>query len=215
VTDRSDGLLPEVSGDILSSLLPGLGPVAGRLGALVRAEWLRNCSKALRAAEIGSGLTREDFAEWVEQEPRAIPLYLKVLWAAGLNGHDKTLKAMGVVLGQAAKATARDDEDRFEDAELALRAMADLTPRHFLVLAELAKSETVVDDNGGEYFGQFAPEYIVEHSGQRTEVVEQCLLNLAAAGLSTSRSVYGGVAYPITDLGRAVVKAVQVPADEI
>ena len=32
-------------------------------------------------------------AEWVKDEQRAIPLYSKILWAAGMNGHDEALKA--------------------------------------------------------------------------------------------------------------------------
>src|SRR5579875_1652871 len=121
-----------MTGEVVSSLIPGIGPMVKRLGDEIAAEWRRNASKALKAAEHASGLSRPDFEEWVRAEPRAIPLYLKVLWAAGTNGHDKTLKAMGAALGAAARATARADTAAFEDAELSLRAMSELTPRHFL-----------------------------------------------------------------------------------
>ncbi len=84
------------------------GPVGSSVGKrmyrAVAAEWQRNRSTALRAAEAATGLTREQIEEWAEAEPRAIPLYLKVLWAAGMNGHDDTLRAMGTVLGASARA---------------------------------------------------------------------------------------------------------------
>lgn len=89
-----------------------------RLARSVTAEWRRNTSNALRAAEAASGRSREDFAEWIKEDVRAIPLYLKVLWAAGMNGHDQTLRAMGAVLGSVAQATARGNNEAFEDRSI-------------------------------------------------------------------------------------------------
>jgi hypothetical protein len=170
-------------------------------------QWNRNRSMALRAAESASGLTREQIQDWAEREPRAIPLYLKVLWAAGMNGHDQTLAAMGAVLGRAARATATGDDSGFETAELALRAMAELSPSHFRVLAVIAAAGPVVSEDGSTSFGACMPEAVAEAAGLNTETTNQCLLNLAAAGLAVSRSVYGGTAYPVSELGLAVLRA--------
>jgi hypothetical protein len=200
-------LIPDIASEIIGSLLPGVGPVALRVANLVTAEWRRNSSTALKAAEDASGLSREDFLDWIRTEPRAVPLYLKLLWAAGTNGHDQTLKAMGAALGEAARATARNDNDGFEDAELALRAMAELTPRHFRSLAALADSQVVVGADGLENYTQFVPSVVVDGTGLRLDVANQCLLNLAGAGLVTSVSVWDGTAYPVTELGRAVIRA--------
>jgi hypothetical protein len=101
------------------------------------------------------------------------------------------------------RATIREG---FADAELALRAMGDLTERHFRVLAVIAKSE-VVGAKGSENYRQFTAEYVATMTGMSEETAHQCLLNLAAAGLSVQRAVMGQPAYPITELGRAVVDA--------
>lgn len=131
MTNHRDELVEDLAGDAVAALIP-MGNILGKpLARSVTAEWRRNTSRALRVAEASSGLSREDFAEWIKADVRGIPLYLKVLWAAGMNGHDQTLRAMGAVFGSAAKATARGDDEAFEEAELALRAMSDLTPRHF------------------------------------------------------------------------------------
>jgi hypothetical protein len=212
VVDPSEALAQEIAGEVVGSLVPGAGPLAQRLGGLVRAEWRRNSSTALRAAENASGLSREDFAEWIESEPRAIPLYLKILWAAGTNGHDQTLKAMGAVLGVAAQATHRGDDDGFEDAELALRAMGDLTPRHFRVLGVIAKSH-LLTEVGTQTHAEFTPAYVAHRSGLHEDIAHQCLLNLTAAGLTTTvpgPGPGGRGAYPLTELGHAVVNAAEI-----
>jgi predicted transcriptional regulator len=138
---------------------------------------------------------------------------LKILWAAGTNGHDQTLSGMGAVLGRAARATQRDDAEAFADAELALRAMADLTERHFRVLAVIAKSE-VLGTARSENYSQFTPKHVAAQTGMGEEIAHQCLLNLAAAGLTVQQQVMGGTAYPITELGRAVLDAASEVGDD-
>jgi hypothetical protein len=181
----------------------------------VRAEWARNRSMALRAALNDTGLTREVMDDWMQRDPRAFPFYLQVLWCAAMNGHDKTLRAMAAVLGVAAHASATEEVDAFDDAELALRAMADLTPRHFRVLAALVQGEVAVSPDGGhENYGQFSPRTIAERAGLDEPVTVQCLVNLTGAGLATQASAYGGMVYPVTELGRAVARAAERVADE-
>lgn len=202
---REQAFGEDVAQDVVGAFVPLANTVGKRLYRAISAEWARNRSTALGSALRASGLSREDFEEWAEREPRAIPLYLKVLWAAGINGHDQTLRAMGAVLGEAARATARGSDDGFEDAELALRAMDDLTPRHFRVLA--AVDEGHVGENRD--MGAFMPEGVSETCGIGQDAAHQCLLNLAAAGLVVSSPVLNGTAYPPTELGRAVMAAAQ------
>lgn len=204
----------EVAGDALAALVPVVGGAIGsRAVRAVREEWRRNASRALRAAEAASGMTRESLAEFIEREPRAIPLYIQVLWAAGSNGHDETLRAMGAVFGRAASASAEQDDDGLEDAELALRAMSALGPRHFRVLRALSDVPLPPEEDEHGNHGASMSDGVAASTGIREEIVDQVLLNLAGAGLARPLSVWGGVAYPISDLGRAVVRAVQEVAD--
>lgn len=201
-----------LAGDALSLVIPFGNSLGHGLMRPLREEWLRNTSMALKAACRSSGLSREDLGEWIGRDSRAVPLYMRVLWAAGMNGHDATLRAMGSVLGQAAQASANADEDALEDAELVLHAMADLGPRHFKVLSVLGDSEIVRTTDGQENFIQFVPPYVAEKSGLRVSVVHQCLVNLAGAGLTETISVLENMAYPMTELGRAVLEASRVVA---
>ena len=114
---------------------------------------------------------------------------------------------MGAVFGHAAKAAAREDIDAFEDAQLALQAMGSLGPRHFRVLDLVNESVLIQTEGGSDNLGQFVPAYVAERAAIRQSVAHQVLVNLAAAGLVDTVSAYGTMAYPITDLGRAVVQA--------
>jgi hypothetical protein len=213
VTEPRDELVEDIAGDAVAALIPMGGTLGKRLARSLTSEWRRNTSNALGAAVEASGLSREDFAEWIAEDGRAVPLYLRVLWAAGMNGHDQTLRAMGAVLGSAAHATARGDDDAFEEAELALRAMSDLTPRHFRVLRVLSEGRVVKAEGAEPNYGQFAPDHVASEAGMRSEVAHQCLLNLAGAGLATTLNLINGIAYPITDLGRAVIMAATAVAE--
>lgn len=209
MTRPDDSLGRDVAQDVTGLLGPIGSSVGKRMYQAVAAEWQRNRSMALRAAEAATGLTREQIEEWAEEEPRAIPLYLKVLWAAGMNGHDDTLRAMGTVLGAAARATAAGDEEGFEIAELALRAMGDLTPRHFRVLAIAAEGVITYREAGEQSLEDLTLDDVAARLSLPSEVVQQCLLNLAGAGLVGTTSVWAGTAYPISELGRAVVHAAE------
>lgn len=206
----TDGNLADnLAGDALGFLLPFGDTIGQRISGVIRKEFSRLTSRALRAAERSSGLTREDLYEWLEREPRAVPLYMKVLWAAGMNGHDATLKAMGAVLGEAATASARGEDEALARAELALQAMSNLGPLHFKVLSVLSESDVIVTEDGGDNFTQFTPAH-VSNEGQMSEpLASQCMLNLANSGLTELTSVFGGNAFPLTDLGRAVLRAAE------
>lgn len=204
-----DHLADGLAGEAMGVIVPFAGPLGARVMRAARAEWTRLTSDALHAAEKRSGLSREDLAEWVESDPRAVPLYLKVLWAAGTNGHDETLRAMGAVLGEAARASAAGEDAGWDQADLALRAMGDLGPLHFRVLAVLDRSVRVATEGGGDNLTQFTPGYVAEQVSMAPEVASQCLMNLASCGLTQLTSVFGDNAFPLTDLGRAVLRAAE------
>jgi hypothetical protein len=211
---EEDDLAEDLGGDLGAALLPFVGGTVGkRFAGAIATEWQRKRSNALRAAECASGLSREDFAEWVEREPRAIPLYLKVLWAAGMNGHDKTLAAMGLVLGRAATATASADGDAFEQAELALSAMDELRPPHFKILDVLVEAIVSVDESGAETRHPTASPDIAVAAGLDEGRTLQCLTNLTGAGLASMHSGYGMLVYRATDLGDAVVEAARAAGE--
>jgi hypothetical protein len=185
-----DHLADSIAGDALGMVIPFGNSLVERLMRPLRREWTRNTSLSIRAAERSSGLTREDLVEWIATDPRAVPLYMKVLWTAGMNGHDATLRSMGAVLGQAAQASRSGEDDAFEDAELVLHAMADLRSRHFKVLWALGEGVVLTSEEGQENFIQFVPTFVAEKAGLRQSVVRQCLINLAGAGLADTISVY-------------------------
>ncbi|MEV8029147.1 hypothetical protein [Cellulosimicrobium funkei] len=198
----ADAAASEVAG----SVIPGFGWLFGRLSARLRAEWQRNTSTALRVAEGVAGMSREDLEDCIAADPDMIPLYMHVLWAAGMNGHDATLRAMGAALGDAARGKRDGRPDGFEEAEDVLRAMRDFTPRHFRALRYIADHAPSPTDETS--VGTFPSTY-AKVSGVEVERSSAILANLAAAGLALPGSTFfgGESGYKVTDLGRAVLYA--------
>jgi hypothetical protein len=178
---------------------------------------------------MACGLSREDLEDLLAEHPETVPLLVQVLYAAGMNGHDETLRAMGASLGLAAHAAEHGQFDALSDIESALRAMRDFDARHFTVLRDLIEHPLGHDAAG-------VPEYeplTVGHVAARTGIAERSVavsaLHLAGAGLVAevpaltidadesqgSPSVYvqefgSGRAYTPTDLGRAVLAAADI-----
>lgn len=105
---------PPLPVDLLASgadaLVPGAGPVLRRGLRAVSQEWSRNHSMALEAAEDASGLTREQLADLLAEDAAFVPLSVRLLYAAGINGYEPTLRAVGAIFGQAAAEPSRVDE---------------------------------------------------------------------------------------------------------
>lgn len=97
-----------------------------RLTRAVVAEQKRNRSRALRAAELMSGLSREDLAETIADNPRLVPLLTRVLYVSAMTGQDEVLAALGAALGAAAS-----DEQRIDEAESMLARVEELRRHHF------------------------------------------------------------------------------------
>lgn len=208
--DRSGKNFEAAGSDLAALFLPAGASVAGSwLAGRLREEWQRCASVALRVAEARTGMKREDLEEIVSENPVLLPLYVRILWAAGMNGHDETLRAMGAVFAEAVKARVQSDEDRLEEADLALGALASLGPRHFRVLRALA--EEPEDPQADPAFTRpvAPPRKVAERAGLAEESASQCLLNLAGTGLITEWPglVLGGTVYQMSDLGWAVLEA--------
>jgi hypothetical protein len=221
--DRLAAELVSAGGDALA---PGLGVLGGRLARLVQDEWAKNTSRALREAERISGLSREDLEELLISHPEAVPLLQQVLYAAGTNGHDRTLRAMGAGLGLAAQAAGRRDDHALADIEGSLRAIREFDYRHFAVLDHLAPLQVELDEIGIPDYEPFSTSSVSAATGLSESSAMSCCLALAGAGLlreapaKTTRlragsdvpDVYdhgGGWSYLVTDLGSAIWKAAQ------
>jgi hypothetical protein len=193
----------DLAADVLGVLLPVAGQTIGtRLGATLRREWRRNTSVALSAAERESGLPREDLEELIADDEQLMPLYLRVLVAAGLNGHEQTLRAMGAVLGHAAGASREGRQETLGDAARVLRAMEDLDPLHFTVL------RAVIDRSREPGVEPGRSGLDAESAAHRTSLplgsVEQCIVNLAQAGLIRVNNTWMGLYYVPTEIADAV-----------
>ncbi len=60
--------------------------------------------------------------------------------------------------------------------------MDDLTPRHFRVLAMAVTGVLSFTEDGGPFLDTVAPHEVSARLGMRSEVVQQCLVNLLGAG---------------------------------
>src|SRR5690348_14978407 len=122
--DTDDNLTDELVASAVESI-PLIGPVsavfAKRMPKKVREEWARNNSEALKAAERMSGLSREELADRISENPRLIPLVIRVLYTAGMTGQGTILRALGTTLGDAVR-----DPRKIDEAELLLIGMANL-----------------------------------------------------------------------------------------
>lgn len=204
--DMRDGDRGETAVDVVAELaslvLPGLGAGVKALSRPLRQEWARKGSRALEAAEISAGRTREEIREAVAQDPRLVPLVTRLLYAAGMNGHDRTLAAMGTVFGHAIRV-----RDSLGECELILASLTDLTELHASVLIEVSKGTREEEDQPrqGLSVGQ-----LVEACSLPERVVLLGVSALVARGLVRINSdFFGGMFYTVTDLGTLLLDVLE------
>lgn len=186
------GMVP-VAGSLLS-------PLAARLSRNVREARERNASTALAAAERVSGLTREELAAAIADDPRLVPLLTRLLYAAGMTGQDEMLKAMGAALGDAVR-----DRQRINEAELLLMALAELRTHHIDVLRVLLTEPPPPADNPSGK-GAWVMNVIAEQAGLREDFTSLCLMGLVNGGLAVPQTLWGATGYAPTDIGRTVLE---------
>ena len=144
--DANDRLPEDLAGGA-TELIPGVGPLLAPLTkrALksVREEWARNNSKALRAAERISGMSREELSDRISDDPRLIPLVTRVLYASGMTGQDTILRALGTALGDAVQ-----NPEKVDEAELLLIGISDLRRHHVVILEAIARERPKSEMSG-------------------------------------------------------------------
>ncbi len=200
----------------------------------VLAEQARLRSTALRAAERSSGLTREEISDALVAYPDLVPLVSRVLWMAGMNGHDEILEVLGGVLGSILLTP-----DDTEEAELILAGIGDLKRIHLQVLRRLGEPPKVrvqVKDsyNPLEHYeaarteeGKLPPkkadveglvmqdsdawsaEALASTTGLSLTRTQLAVAGLMNAGFALSPTVLNGPGYLISPAGNLVVEAIQ------
>ncbi len=201
--DRRD-FVDQIGGEVLAagvnlilSGIPGVGVFTERGFRKVREEHEGRRSVALAAAERVSGMTREEIGERISDNPQLLSLVTRVLHAAGMNGHDGTLRAMGAALGHAAA-----DPGAAEEAELVLTVLSDLTEHHAHVLLLLGSDPPALSGTALVW-----TMHLLETSANLpTRVTSLLVATLVARGLADATTGFGGGnVYSITPLGRDVL----------
>jgi hypothetical protein len=206
MSDTNDRLTDDLAGGALE-LVPGIGPLlapfAKRASRSIREEWERNHSKALRAAERISGMSREELADNISDDPRLIPLATRVLYAAGMTGQDAILRALGTALGDAVR-----DRERIDEVELLLIGMANLRQQHIIILEMMNRPSRRGDPP------YWVSEDLAHASGFSRDLVTMCLPGLVGSGLIRQADNTYGVSYEITGLGQTALGVLNELSEE-
>jgi len=191
--------------DLVGAAVPGTGVLGRRLLSKVREERTRRQSRALKMAEQRSGLSREDLAEKIVEEPQLIPLVTRLLHAAGMNSHDQTLDALGAAFGRAvAEADSRDE------CGLILIALADLTEDHTRTLLRLTEEPPKLTGTASVW----TPDLLGNSGGLSPRTAALCLAALVARGLVENPTGFGGLTVlRVTALGFEVLAVLREYAE--
>lgn len=190
--ERRDGdVFDETVAAVVGVALPVVGPLIApaveRMSKAVRREHARRASRALAAAEHVAGMTREELADAIADDPRLIPLTTRVLFAAGMSDAEEMLTAMGAALGDAVR-----DRSYIDEAGLLLSSLADLRPQHVAVLRVLARRPPKQQQHEEDEAWAFDELVAASDLGER--VVDLCMAQLVGAGLvNTGNAFFGGV----------------------
>ena len=189
----------QILGDIASSLLPGSGPVFERLASKTQEEWVRNRSLALAVAERVSGLSREELAERIAEDPRLIPLLTRLAFTAGMTGRDELLKTLGAAFGHAVAAP-----ESIDACEAVLTGAATLQPYDVSVLRAMG-GEPVL--SGAETDESRTTKIVAVEVRLSASAVDASLARLNAAGFVTVfHGVFGGgSSYAVNEIGTVLV----------
>ncbi|MGY4766961.1 hypothetical protein ACXC9Q_08585 [Kribbella sp. CWNU-51] len=201
---QSDESLPaDLAGDLVSSVLPGGGPLLSRLIGAVAGEWSRNQSHAMSAAVRTSGLSREDLVERIEEQPELVPLVTRLLHEAAMTGQGPLLEAMGAAFGAAVVESARAPE-----YELVLGGLRNLHGVDVRFLREI-RDRPVFQQQTEEEEAEALESDRLQTSFRlavRLQVSEETLwfglVRLANQGFAVTEGVYSGNRVTITELGR-------------
>lgn len=207
--DSRPRLVEDLAGGAVGSVPffgPLLTPLGSRLASAVAEEWRQNTSKALRAAEQMSGMSREDLAAALEGNPRLIPLLTRVLFQAGMSGEEEKLHALGATLGRAVSTPEAIDE-----ASVLLTALQDLSAAHIRILSMLTTPPPPFDDTPEGTRLAWSGYNIPRRAGLPDGLGPIVLTGLVNAGLISKEETYDFVGeYHPTDLGRMLLDVLAV-----
>jgi hypothetical protein len=207
--EDDDRLSDDLAGGVVE-LIPGgslLAPFGKCLFGSIREEWARNHSKALRAAELITGMSREDRGDRISENPRLIPLTTRVLYAAGMTGQDTILRALGAALGEAIQ-----DPEKIDEAGLLLSGMAELREHHIVILNIM--TEKLPHPTEPDTFIYWSSEPLANRSGYSRDLVNICIAGLVRSGLIRTVEDAYGVCYEISNLGRTALEVLDELDDE-
>jgi hypothetical protein len=147
-------------------------------------------------------MKREDIEEAIRTDPRLIPLMTRLLFAAGMNGHDRSLAAMGTAFGDAVR-----DRDSVDECELMLSSLTDLTDLHADVLLAAAGDPGLA---GGKPKIGWRLDEMQERAGLSGRIAGLCVSTLVARGLvRVETDFFGSSAYIVTELGSVLLEVLQ------
>jgi hypothetical protein len=197
----------EVAAAVVSGI-PIVGPIAGvavrRLAEASITEIARLQSRSLRAAALVAGVSREELWERINNDPRLVPLVVRVLHEAGMTGQDEVLDALGAALGAAVIQPERSDE-----VEVILLGIGRVRRPHIRVLRHLEddKDAYIVDDNGHRTStnGRWQARGIAHALGLTGDEAARLCTDLAGAGFCRQEAALGGMTFEVTDLGHALL----------
>lgn len=190
------------AGAAMETLLPGWGVFlagpAAQVTRNVRQEWQRARSRAIKAAERTSGLSREDLAERIAADPMLIPLVTRVLYAAGMTGHDRILDALGAALGDALA-----HPDRVDEAELVIIGLERIRPTHIAVLETLNRPPLKREGDADTWDADTLETAL---GGSRSSWYSAAMV-LVNAGFAESHNGFGGgTQFSVTPLGETLLQ---------
>lgn len=196
----------ELAGEVTSAILPLGGRLVSRLFSAVVNEFQTNHSRAMDAAVLTSGLSREDLAERMIEHRELVPLVTRLLFDAAQTSDRHLLEAMG-----AAFAAAVEDLDRADESGLTIRGLRNLLAEDIPVLRHLRdrdvfdeRSETGKETDELQTAGGLANRLDTD-----PERVMFSLHRLAGQGFALSASAFGGTRFSSTSLGRLLYDALE------
>ncbi len=179
-------------------------------------------------------MTREEISDALMASPNLVPLVSRVLWTAGMTGHDEILEILGGVLGSILLTP-----DDTEEAELILAGITNLKRIHLQVLRKLGEQpmarvktehsyslveeyEAALTDEGAMpsrtpdaqgYVLQSAETWNAEAlaftTGLSLTRTQLALAGLMNAGFALSPPVLNGPGYLVSPAGTLVWEAIQ------
>jgi hypothetical protein len=196
----------ESGGAMVPLIGPFTGLIAGEISKALRMRIARNASVAIAAAEAIARMSRDELGRAIADNPELVPLYVRILYAAGMNGSEKVLVAMGIFLGKAINDVKKGNTEFGDEAELVLKSLDNLSTIDFKILEILVSMHLL--DSEGTPRTHLLPAEIAEATKLESEMAGYRLLALASSGLVSMTSLIGGMGYGITDMGRAVLAAI-------